>query len=137
MAANGTFPETSRRRGGGGRQEAALAALLAQPTHTAAAQACGVSLRTLQRWLREPEFAERYQQAKCELVSGTTTQLRANGIQAVQTLQQVATSAASPPAARVAAARAILEYLFRGHEDEDIAARLDRLESDRSEDEKF
>jgi hypothetical protein len=135
MAANDTFPGTSpKRRGGGGRQAAVLAELLSRPTQKAAAEACGISLSTIQRWLREPEFAEQYRQAKSELVTGATMRLRSNAIEAVEALHEVAKEKANPPAARVSAARAILEFMFAAHELEDLAVRLDKLEQERGND---
>jgi hypothetical protein len=137
MAADDTFPETSGHGSRAGKRELAIVALLTSRTHADAAQACRISLRTLQRWLKEAPFAEAYKQAKSELVSGATTQLRINGTVAVATLESVATNKENPPAARVAAARAILEFMFQAHETEDISARLEKLELETANDEKF
>jgi hypothetical protein len=131
---------TSDGRGHGsraGKREMAIASLLVSRTHGEAATASGISLRTLQKWLTEKSFSEAYQRAKTELVVGTTTQLRAHGIKAVETLSRIASDMEAAPAAQVSAARSILEYLYRSHEDEDISSRLDRLESERDNDEKF
>jgi hypothetical protein len=135
-ARNGAIPGTSKRKGGH-KQEQALAALLVHPTRKAAAAACGVGLRTLMTWLADQAFSERYTQAKLELVSAATMQLRTNGIEAVQTLAAIATNAENPAAARVSASRSILEYMYRGVETEDILERLEKLEQDRGNDDEF
>jgi DNA-binding MurR/RpiR family transcriptional regulator len=132
MTANKPFGGDARRRGGGGRQEAALAYLISLPTHKAAAEAAGVSQATMQRWLREPLFAERYQQAKAELVDGMTKKLRTHGLEAVEMLREVATDKEAPSAARVTAAARIIEFTLRAHETEDISVRLEKLEAERN-----
>lgn len=124
---------SQRRRGGGGRQEAALAALISQPTHKAAAEACGVSKATIQRWLAEPEFSARYQALKAEVVGSMTNQLRSHGLEAVAALAEVAKGSTSPhQAQRVSAARSIIELTLEAHRDEDLAVRLSKLEAERN-----
>jgi hypothetical protein len=83
----------------------------------------------LQRWLREPEFLEAYRQAKNQLVADATTQLRAAGGQAVQTLSRIASDEDAPPAAQVSAARSLLEFMFDAHELEELEGRIADLES--------
>ena len=134
MAADGTFSGASGHGSRAGKRDLAIAALLASRTHAAAAEACGISLRTLQRWLKEDAFAEAYRQAKYELVSGATMRLRSNGIEAVEALQEIAAGKENPPAARVSAARAILEFMFEAHEIEDLGTRLEKLEQERGND---
>jgi hypothetical protein len=135
MSPNDTFSEGAKRKGGN-KKEAALAALLAQPTAKAAAQSCGISYRQLLRWLAEPEFAERFSQAKLELVSATGARLRANGVAAAEALREVAANPMNPPGAgaRVAAARGTLEFMFKSVETEEILERLEKLEQDRGGD---
>jgi hypothetical protein len=139
MASDGTFVGTSGHGSRAGKRPQVIAALLTSRTHADAAASCGIGIRTLQRWLKEESFASAYQAAKRELVDATTGRLRANGIDAAETLREVAAgSLGQNPGARVSAARATLEFLYRGHEDEDLASRLDRLESERNNDgEKF
>lgn len=134
MAADSTTQGNSGHGSRAGKRELAIAALLTSRTHADAAQVAGIGLRTLQKWLTEPAFSEAYRQAKSELVTGTTAELRMNGTKAVATLSRIASDVEAPPAAQVSAARSILEYLFRGHEDENIIERLDRLESERGND---
>jgi hypothetical protein len=136
MSPNVSFSGGSGRKGGN-KKEQVLAAMLIEPTRKAAAESVGISPRTLARWLKEDSaFAEAYQAAKAELVESMTTRLRTNGIDAVATLAEVAKGSTSPnQAARVSAARTIIELVLKAHEAEDLGVRLQKLESERNSDE--
>jgi hypothetical protein len=116
--------QTGHRR----KQEQAILALLSKPTIEAAANECGVSGRTLLRWLREPEFSASYRQAKSDLLTAATGRLRAAAGRAVGVLESVAVNRKAPAGARVTASRAILELAMRSHELDDLEARITRLE---------
>lgn len=91
------------------RKEIAIGCLLAFPTVKAAAKAAGVSEITLHRWLKEPQFATDYRQARERVLETATEQLRSGALQAVEVLRQVATNKKAPAASRVQAARSFLE----------------------------
>lgn len=135
MAADGTFSGASGHGSRAGKRELAIATLLTSSTHAAAAEACGISIRTLQRWLKEDTFAEAYRQAKSDLVSGATMRLRSSALKAVEALVEISADKANLPAARVSASRAILEFTFAAHELEDLGTRLEKLEAERGNDE--
>lgn len=134
-ARNDTFSGPPKRKGGH-KKEQALAALLANPTRKAAAESCGIGLRTLQKWLTEPEFAEQYQQAKCELVNSLIAEIRNDGSRLRRALMGIAEDVEAPAAARVSAAGKLFDILFRQHENEFIVQRLDQWERERGTDEK-
>jgi hypothetical protein len=46
------------------KMEAAVAALLTQPNVDAAARTAGISVATLMRWQKEPEFQKAYREAR-------------------------------------------------------------------------
>jgi hypothetical protein len=119
---------------GGHKQEEALAALLVHPTQKAAAEACGIGLRTLVRWMAEDSFSERYQAAKRELVSGLMTEFRQDGSRARKTLLRIAEDVEAPAAAQVSAASKIVDIIFKQHENESIVERLDKWERERGND---
>jgi hypothetical protein len=104
-----------------------LAALLQGKTIAEAAQASGLSERTVKRRLQDPAFIRELQQARQRamaravnvLVEGTTT--------AALTLRVLA-SQATQESIRLAAARSILDYAFKGMETLDLAERLEALE---------
>lgn len=111
------------------KREATIAALLTAPTLAEAAKEAGVSLRTLKRWLKQPEFSDAYQEAKREMLGIATGKLRrAMGV-AVTVLTQVAIDRAAPAAARVTASGRILELGLKAHEIEDLEHRIMKLEA--------
>ena len=107
-------------RGRSRLRERAVIALLQEPTLEKAAQATGVGLRTLQRWLNDANFQELYRKAKNDLLANATAQLRAASGRAVTVLDAIANNRRVNPAARVSAARCILELGLRAHEIEDL-----------------
>jgi hypothetical protein len=100
------------------KQEALIAALLTEPTHSAAATEAGVSEATLHRWLRLPAFRTAYRRARRELVEGAVGRIQAATGQAVDTLLAVAREGAKD-GDRVRAAVALLDHAFRGLTDAD------------------
>lgn len=111
------------------KQSAAIAALLTSSTNEAAAKKAGVSLRTLNRWLVEPNFRRALRLAQDEALERTFNRLAAVGAEAVQVLLEVAADKEAAPAARVSAARAILENLLRYTELHSLAERIAALEA--------
>jgi DNA-binding MurR/RpiR family transcriptional regulator len=112
----------------GRKKEAAIAALLAEPTIESAAKAAGVSGATLWRWMQEPGFDAEYRRARRASLGQAISQLQAASSAAVKALRAVAEDGAAPPAARVSAARAVLEIGIRAIEVEDLEARISQLE---------
>lgn len=109
-------------------QQRALAALLTAPNKAAAAQAAGISPRTLRAYLADPSFRQEYQRAFAELLEDATRQAQQALAPALHTLKEIAEDAEAPPAARISAARATLEYGLRLTEATDVLQRLDELE---------
>jgi hypothetical protein len=93
-----------------------------------AAEEVGMGYRTLKYWLTCDWFRAEYDAAKRLMLSETINQLHAGGGEGVATLREVANLRESPPAARVSAARGLLELLLRAVETQDIVDRLERLE---------
>lgn len=111
------------------KQNAAIVALLSQKTMKAAARSAGVNEVTLWRWLQEPEFQAAYTKARRETVKQAIARLQQSAAQAVDTLKEVMTSKKALDFARVSAAKAILDYSLKAVELEDLAERIDALES--------
>ena len=117
------MPQTGQAR----KREGAIAALLTAPTLPKAAEAAGISLSTLRRWLADPTFLAEYRKAKGELVGFATGRLKSAMSKAVEVLEEVAGAKDCPAPARVAAARAILETAIRSHELDNVAGGIDTL----------
>lgn len=110
------------------RQTRAIEALLTEPSQEKAAKKAKVSRATLARWLSEPAFQQAYQEARAKLLETVLTALNAASIRAVKTLMSVMGDTEAQPAARVSAARAVLDNLLRIHETVEIEQRLAALE---------
>jgi hypothetical protein len=76
--------------------------------------------------LAEAEFRARVDEARAELVRQAVGRLAEVGALAGETLAELVKDA--PPAVRLGAARAILEHMFRGHEVDALARRVQELE---------
>ena len=117
------------RTGQGRKRTAAIAALLNSPTIAHAAQSAGVSESTLTRWLREEGFLREYRLAQREALSQAIATLQAAAGSAVTVLRAAMLDQSATAASRVAAARVILEFSFRGAEIADLQERLAAIEA--------
>jgi hypothetical protein len=104
------------------QEEAAIVALLSEPTIAEAAGKAGIGERTLLRWLADPSFKTRYRDARRQVVEHAVSGLQQAASKAVLVLVALAEDGAVPPAARVSAAKTILDQAFRGMEVIDLAA---------------
>jgi hypothetical protein len=107
-------------------QEKAIAALIDCNTMAAAAKRAGIDVRSLRRWLDEPEFAKAYRIARGRLVTDVVASLQKAGGAAVAVLKQ--NLKRGPIPARTKAALGLLDRLFRGTELQDVIARVEALE---------
>ena len=112
-----------------GRQQRALAALIRAPTIEAAAETAGVGYSTLRRWMREDtEFKAAYQAEMGALLEDASAQSKKSLSTALSVLTQVMEESENPQA-RIAAARATIEYTLRLNEAADVERRLAALEA--------
>lgn len=109
-------------------QRKALAALLVCKSRAEASRQCGLGLRTIQDYEKQPEFAEALEHGRRELLADAAHRMAAGYTQTVDTLQEIVENPDTPDASRVAAARALLDYGLKFAELTDINKRLDRLE---------
>jgi len=115
-------------------KEKLLAALLTSKTRKEAAKKAGVSERTVYEYLQDEEFAHRYDEARRGLVKDATIQLQKGLSPAIDALSAVVEDKTAEPRARIAAARALLEYGIKYSELSDVYARLDKLEGNSEDD---
>jgi hypothetical protein len=111
------------------KQERAIAALLAAPSVTAAAQQIEVNENTLLRWLKDAAFQSAYRDARRAVVQHAIAQVQRATGEAVETLRNVMQDLEAPASARVSAAKAMLETALKGIEIDDLAARMAVLEA--------
>lgn len=110
------------------RRETAILALLVEPTVRAAARRAKIGEATLQRWLREPSFRDRYERERNDLYTVAKTRLLSAAEQCVATLVAIQADSKARCADRVNAARSVLHLCVRIEEHDIILARLERLE---------
>ncbi len=110
-------------------QDRAIAALLVHASMSEAADAAGIGEVTLWRWMQIPEFKEQYRLARREAVSQAVGHLQGACSVTVVALKDIAQDVTCPAGARVSAARTVLEMAIKGVELEDLAARVEHLES--------
>ena len=107
------------------KQSQAVAALIAQPNARAAAQAVGISERTLNRWRNSEPFRDAHRAASEAVWDDALTELRAGQLAAVRALRDALPATAV--ADRIRAARALLDLGIRAAES-DLDRRLTALE---------
>ena len=78
--------------------------------------------------MRDEEFSRRLREARGQAIGHAAVRLQGGASEAVAVLRDLMTKEAAPPAARITAARAVLDYSFRVVEMDDLRARLDGLE---------
>jgi len=83
----------------------------------------------LRRWLTQTAFADSYRAARRESVNQATARLQHAATDAVRTLVDVMKDTTATHAARVAAARTVLEETRRAVELDDLAERVATLEA--------
>lgn len=108
------------------RREAVLEALLVAPTIAAAAQASGLSERTVRRWMADATFVANLKAAQRRQFADGLGNLSAGLSLAVATLRAALDDASA--GVRVRAAIALCEVALRAHDALDVEERLSRLE---------
>lgn len=115
----------------GGRsrlREKAIANLLQESTLEKAAAATGISLRTLQRWLSDPDFQSLYQGAKVALLERAMARLTTIAGRSVEVLGRILDDTETNAASKVSGVRVALDMCQRDREISQLEARIRRLE---------
>ncbi len=111
------------------KQARAIPALMSARNVGEAAKAANVAERTLYRWMGDPTFRLRLNEAEGEAIDTATRRLLQLQAPAIDALQDVLEDPATSPTARLRAATAVLDYLIRLRELRNIEARLLALEA--------
>jgi hypothetical protein len=112
----------------GRKKEEAITALLTQRNVEEAARAAGIGTRTLNRWLKLPEFDAAYREARRATVSQSNARLQQASSAAVSTLLKIMVDVSAPASTRVRAADSVLDHATQAIESEDIEVRVAALE---------
>jgi hypothetical protein len=108
-------------------EEALLLALACGATVESAARSTGLSVRTVFRRLAEPEFRQRLQALRADMVQRAAGTLIAAAAEAIRTLLSLLQPLNSP-AVRLGASRTILEMGIRMRDAADVETRLTMVE---------
>ncbi len=110
-------------------REAAILALLTEKSILDAADRCGVSERTLRRWLtNDAEFKAAYDEARRATFSAGIARIQALTAKGVETLEELL-EAKKFPSVRLGAARTIVEIGLHQHDAETIMRKLEEIEA--------
>jgi hypothetical protein len=110
------------------KREEAIAALLTQRNVEEAARTAGIGTRTLLRWLKIPEFAAAYREARRQAFGQSIARLQQATSAAAATLMKIMVDPSAPASVRVRAADSIFNHPAKAIEIEDIEARVSELE---------
>ena len=112
----------------GRKKEEAIAALLNHRNLEEAANAVGVSVKTLLRWVKLPEFAAGYREARRAAVSQANARLQQATGAASAAVLRLMVDPNAPAAVRLRAAECVLNHAAKAIEVEDIEVRVSELE---------
>jgi hypothetical protein len=110
------------------KKERLIASLLTKDTVGKAAKCAGVGETTAWRWMQDPQFVEKYREAKARVVEQAVSKIQRSCSKAVDVLLKIATDEKKPASARVSAACKLVDFAMRVQEAERIEARLQDLE---------
>ncbi len=109
--------------------ERLIAALINCASIREAAAITGMGERTIYRRLCAPEFREKYEQSRQQIVTNACLALQRHMGEAIETITAMMDDTTLPAAVRLRAARSILEYGLRAFELTNIIPRLEALEA--------
>ena len=110
------------------KQEEAIVALRSPRSVEEAARACNTPVRTLYRWLGEPDFEKAYRVARRKAFGQATARLQQGSGAAATTLLKLMLDSSTPASTRVRAAECVLGHAAKAIETEDVEARVEALE---------
>jgi transposase-like protein len=109
--------------------EDAVAAMLTQRNVEEAAREVDVSVATLMRWQKLPEFQVLYREGRRAVYSQAVARLQQGTAAAAATLLKTMIDTATPASVKIRAAEAIFNHAAKAIEIQDIDARLTALEA--------
>jgi hypothetical protein len=121
-------PMAGRKSMLGHKQEEAIAAPLSQRNIEEAAKTAGISIRTMLRWLKLPEFQTAYREARRAAYSQAVARLQQGATAAATTLLKVMLDQSTPASVKVRAAECVMNHSSKAIEIEDVEFRVSELE---------
>src|SRR5580765_3894140 len=109
--------------------EDAVAAMLTQRNVEEAAREVGVSVATLMRWQKLPEFQALFREGRRTVYNQAVARLQQGTSAAAATLLKTMIDPATPASVKIRAAEAIFHHAAKAMEIQDIEARVTALEA--------
>lgn len=109
-------------------QTKALNALVSNATVEEASEACGLSKRTIYRYLQEPEFITAFYNAQGLLLTNAVRGLSVLSQAAVETIEDILNDESSKPHHRLKASEMIFSYLLKLRTAQTLERRVKELE---------
>ena len=110
------------------KKQKALSALLTSPTKEAAAQAAGITSKTLRSYLKDPEFRAAYNEAVTAQLGEVTGQARQSLSSALTVLREIMENPGAEDRDRISAASKSIDAAIRLIDKLDQQVKLDELE---------
>jgi hypothetical protein len=110
------------------KDQVIAAVLAAGQSQARAAEAAGVTERTVQRRMADPAFRARVDDARGDLLGRTLDVLGAGALEAAVVLRQVVMDGNEASTVRVSASRALLTGLLQWRDQIELAQRIEMLE---------
>lgn len=111
------------------KQEKVIAALVSCASIKEAAVQSKVSETTIWRYMQDSAFMEQYRAARRKIVEHAVVRLQHDADRAAGVLIEVAQDTTAPASARVSAARTVLERAMHTIDQDELQARIDRIET--------
>lgn len=110
------------------RKERVIASLITHSTYKEAAEAAGITPRTLSSYLHDPEFIRAYKKASAETMDAATRQLQQSLTAAIDRLTRIVENDDESSSAHIAAAKTLLDSSLKFSEFNDILRELEATE---------
>ncbi len=108
------------------KQDKAIVALLSEVTVDAAAKSSGISVATMWRWMKEPDFRKAYLAARRQVVDDAISLMQRASKRAVATL--IANLDCDNPSVQVRSAQLLIDHSMKGVELLELECRLQDVE---------
>ncbi len=112
----------------GHKMEQAIAVLLSYRSAEEAARAIGISVNTLLRWMKQPDFEAALREARRKVLSQAIERLQNAVDAAAKTVLKIMLNSNTPTGIQLRAAEIVLDQAAKAGAIERIEARLTRLE---------
>lgn len=103
--------------------------MLTEPTFEASYRKAGISKATALKYRHDSSFRQAYNEAKRQVMEQVTTKLQESATEAVNVLKAIMNDEEAPASSRIQSARIIIDTAYKGVELDDLAERLDEIET--------